>query len=225
VGLVEVVELAPGLWRWTARHPDWTPEQGGPEGWEPEVASYHCESGSDLLLIDPIVPDDGDDRDRFWRALDRDVERVGKPNVVLTCAWHARSTGAVLDRYGGVRLWTFADGVDELPSGVAATDPFRPGDQLPGGAVAIAGLVFDKMADVLVWLPSHSALVAGDTLIGGGPAGIRVCPDSWLGDADPAAARAALRERLEDVAAERVLPTHGEPLLSGARAALDRALA
>lgn len=222
---MEVRELAPGLWRWTARHPDWTPEQGGPEGWEPEVASYYCETGSDLILIDPILPADVDDRDRFWRALDRDVERVGRPNIVLTCAWHARSTAEVLDRYGGARLWTAADGVEELPSGVVTSDRFRPGDPLPGGSAAIAGLVFDEVADMLVWLPSHSALVAGDTLVGGGPAGIRVCPDSWLGDLNPADARVALRDRVRELPVERLLPTHGEPVLSGAREALERALA
>jgi len=220
---VEVVELAHGLWRWTARHPDWTPDQGGPDGWEPDVASYYCESGTDVILIDPIVPADENDRERFWRALDRDVDRSGTPDVVLTCAWHARSTAAILDRYGA-RLWTAADGLEELPPGLVATDPFRPGDRLPGGGVAIVGLVFGETADVLVWLPSHRALVAGDTLIGGGPAGIRICPDSWLGDVDATAGRAALRDRLQDLPAERLLPTHGEPVLTGARAALDRAL-
>ena len=88
---MEVCEIAPGLWRWTARHPDWTPDQGGADGWEPEVASYYCEAGGDILLIDPIVPAVGSERDRFWEALDRDAARIGAPQVVLTGAWHARS--------------------------------------------------------------------------------------------------------------------------------------
>ena len=81
------------------------------------------------------------------------------------------------------------------------------------------------MTDVLVWLPSHAALVSGDTLLGDGAGGIRLCPDSWLGDADPVAVRAELRLRLERLPVERVLPTHGEPVLAGGRHALDRALA
>jgi len=222
---VEVAELAPRLWRWTARHPDWTPEQGGSDGWEPEVASYYCEARSDVLLVDPLVPTEDGDRDRFWRALDRDVERVGRPHVVLTCAWHARSTAEVLERYGGARLWTHAGGAEELPAGVVATDPFRPGDALPGDGASIAGVVGGEAPDVLIWLPSHSALVSGDTLLGGGPAGIRMCPDSWLGDVDPVATRAGLRRRLDRLPVERVLPTHGEPVLDGARAALAQALA
>ena len=34
---MEIEEIRPRLWRWTATHPDWSPEEGGPEGWEPEV--------------------------------------------------------------------------------------------------------------------------------------------------------------------------------------------
>jgi hypothetical protein len=30
--VVDVTKLADGLWRWTALHPDWTPEEGGQSG-------------------------------------------------------------------------------------------------------------------------------------------------------------------------------------------------
>jgi glyoxylase-like metal-dependent hydrolase (beta-lactamase superfamily II) len=202
---MEVAQLAPGLWRWTARHLDWTPEQGGPDGWGPEVASYYVEVGGSIVLVDPIVSADEADRARFWRALDRDVERLGAPQVLLTCEWHARSTEDVLERYDGSRSWIGAEGA-----------------ALPGGAHAIPGLVG---GDVLIWLPSHAALVAGDTLLGSGAAGIRLCPDSWLGDQDPVAARASLRERLRGLEVALVLPTHGEPVLSDGSDALARALA
>ena len=216
------MELAPGLWRWTARHPEWTPDQGGPDGWEAEVASYYCEADGQMLLIDPIVPSDGNQRERFWGALDRDVERVGAPHVVLTCAWHSRSSSDVLARYPAARLWLSAHEGGEPPAGIGPTDPFRPGDPLPGGAAAIDAAL--GAGEVLVWVRSHAALVAGDTLVGGGPAGVRLCPDSWLEGADPSDVRAGLRVRLEGLPVERVLVTHGEPLLAGGRAALDRAL-
>ncbi len=32
-------ELAPGFWTWTAPHPDWTPDDAGPAGWERDVRS------------------------------------------------------------------------------------------------------------------------------------------------------------------------------------------
>lgn len=219
-----VAEIASGLWRWTARHPAWTPDDGGPDGWEPEVASVYCEAEGDVLLIDPIVPAEDDERKRFWVALDRDVERAGTPHIVLTCAWHARSTADVLARYAGARLWTSADDLDELPAGVVATDPFHPGDALPGGAAAIAGAVGGRVPDVLIWLPSHATLVAGDTLVGGGTAGVRLCPDLWLGDQNLPLVRVRLRARLDGLPVERILVAHGEPLLAGGREALDRAL-
>ena len=220
---MDVRELAPGLWRWTARHPEWTPDQGGPGGWEAEVASFYCEAEGSLLLVDPIVPSGLPEQERFWRALDRDVTRVGSPHVLLTCAWHARSSNDVMERYPGTRLWVHAAGAAELPAAVVATDPFRAGDFLAGGVWAIDSTVVD--GEVLLWLPSHAALACGDTLLGGGPAGIRVCPDSWLDGADPAAVRAELRARLGGLPVERVLVTHGEPVLTNGRNALERALA
>jgi len=221
---VHVLELAPGLWRWTAAHPEWTPDQGGPEGWEEEVAAYFCEADGDLLLIDPIVPADAADRDRFWEALDRDVARSGAPHVVLTGIWHVRGCEEILGRYAEARLWVPSGETEPLPPGLGATDEFRPGDSLPGGAVAIEGII-DGYAEALLWLHSHAALVSGDTLLGGGPAGVRLCPESWREGTDTGVVRETLRERLAGLPVERILVSHGEPVLAGARQALDAALA
>jgi glyoxylase-like metal-dependent hydrolase (beta-lactamase superfamily II) len=220
---MEVAELAPGLWRWTALHPDWTPEQGGPDGWEQEVGCVYCEVDGLVLLIDPLVPAESGERRRFWDALDRDLERAGgRAHVLLTCAWHARSAGDIVSRYEGTHLWAPADGVDDLPDGLAASDPFRVGEPLPAGVVAV-GAAID--GEVLFWLPSHHALAAGDTLLGGGPAGVRLCPQSWLEGRDPARVRRELWQRLRELPVERVLVSHGEPALADGYSALERALA
>jgi hypothetical protein len=58
----------------------------------------------------------------------------------------------------------------------------------------------------------------------GGPEGVRVCPDSWLGErSSPASIRNALRPLL-DLPVERILVSHGEPVLEHGREALERAL-
>ncbi len=220
---MEVAELAPGLWRWTSSHPEWTPDQGGPEGWDEDVAAYLCEADGDLLLIDPIVPSDTAEAGRFWRALDRDAVRSGTPHVVLTGVWHARNCADVLARYPGTRLWVPAGDTEPLPAGLQATDEFRAGDRLPAGALAIEGII-DGYAEALLWLPSHAALVSGDTLLGGGPAGVRLCPESWREGTDTAEVRATLRDRLAGLPVELILVSHGEPVLEHARAALDDAL-
>ena len=65
---MEIEQLRPRLWRWTATHPDWSPEEGGPDGWQPEVSSHALVEEDALVLIDPLVP--ADDEERFWHALD-----------------------------------------------------------------------------------------------------------------------------------------------------------
>jgi hypothetical protein len=90
---VQVLELADGLWRWTAEHPEWRPG----EGWEPTVAGYYVEADDATLLIDPQLPS-GADEARFWSHLDEDVTRRGRPVVILlTTPYHRRSADVVAD--------------------------------------------------------------------------------------------------------------------------------
>jgi glyoxylase-like metal-dependent hydrolase (beta-lactamase superfamily II) len=206
-------ELRPGLWRWTARHPDWTPEEGGPEGWEPEVASYLYEAPGTLVLFDPLSPS--------WDDLDDRVARLGPPNILLTIYWHARSAQEILDRYEGAHVFAHENRLDEMRQRVALTDTFTGGDTLPGDVEAMT----TREGEALFWVPAHSALVAGDVLLGREGGGVRVCPDSWLGDKiTPQEVRDELRPAL-DRPVELILLTHGAPVVENAREALDRALA
>jgi glyoxylase-like metal-dependent hydrolase (beta-lactamase superfamily II) len=191
---VTVEELAPGLWRWTAPHPDW--KEG--DDWERDVGCVYHEAAGATVLVDPLVPAEPADRERFLEALDRDVGRRRLPlAILLTCAWHARSADELTERYGAVA---------GPPPGVEA-------HELP------------EVEERVWWLAGHSALVPGDVLLGDGAGGLRVCPDSWLGErSSPASIRAALRPLL-DLPVERVLVSHGAPVLADGRAALERALA
>jgi hypothetical protein len=81
---VDVADLGFGVWRWTAG----------------ERTCFYVEAEQATLLVDPVVPDD--EPERFWRALDRDVERRGLPVVVLlTGAAGREGADAVAARYGG----------------------------------------------------------------------------------------------------------------------------
>ena len=64
-------ELAPGVWHWEARHPEWSPG----EEWDELVSSYAIDDGERLLLFDPLR---GSDRDRGARSRreERPVEHV-----------------------------------------------------------------------------------------------------------------------------------------------------
>jgi hypothetical protein len=219
---MRVDQLAPGLWRWTATHPDWTPAEGGEEGWDPEVGCVYCETDDGVLLIDPLVPPDPQEAERFWRALDRDVGRVGGgPTVLLTVYWHARSATVIADRYAGTRVLAPDAGREESEQRTRVTDWFSPGDALPGGVMAFAT---PFPVEVVLWLPSHAAIVPGDVLLGDRSGGLRLPPDSWLGDE---VTREEVKETLRpllELPIERLLVSHGDPVLSGGRNALARAL-
>lgn len=224
MSVVDVQKLGPGLWRWTCRHPAWTPDEGGPDGWDAEVGCVYYEAPDAVVVIDPLVPPEPAERERFFTALDRDVDRLTLPvAVLLTTHWHERSAVEIRDRYApraGAAVWaaqSFASQLAALP-----TVAFVEGDPLPGGIRAIPT---SRPGQLVYWLPGPRALVPGDLLLGDGTGGLRVCPDSWLTGPDAAAGvRRALRPLL-DLPVEMVLVSHGAPVLTEARRALGAALA
>jgi hypothetical protein len=79
--------------------------------------------------------------------------------------------------------------------------------------------------ETLFWLPAVASLIAGDSLVGTDD-GVRVCPQSWLDDAR--VDRAGLASRMRDLLQlpiERLIVSHGEPVLRFGHAALASALA
>jgi len=201
---MDVRELRPGLWRWTAAHPEWEHA----EHWGPEVGSVYAELTDALVMVDPLVPQD--EEDRFWEALDRDVERVGKPvHVLLTVHWHERSVATVLDRYKAT-LWR-PEEKGQLPAGVHAE--------------VVKG---SDWVEALFFLEPHRALIAGDLLIGKAGGGIEL-PVGWFPKGEQNWAeqelKPELRKRLAELPVELVVVSHGEPVLEDGAAALERALA
>jgi hypothetical protein len=65
-----VEEVRPGLWTWTAPHPEWDEQ--------PAVRSYAVERDDVLVLIDPMSPP-------------ADLVEGREVQVALTCPWHSRS--------------------------------------------------------------------------------------------------------------------------------------
>jgi hypothetical protein len=199
---MEVRELRPGLWRWTASHPEWNHA----ENWGPDVGSVFAELPDAVVLIDPLVPED--EEESFWSELDRDIERVGRPvHVLLTVHWHERSVAGVIGRYGA-KFWRPEEKGD-LPAGVRAE--------------VVKG---SDWVEAMFFLEPYGALVAGDLLIGK-DGGIEL-PVTWFPKGEQEWARdelkPMLRQRLGALPVELVLVSHGEPVLEDGAAALDRAL-
>ena len=207
---MDVLEIAPGLWRWTGYH----------EEWKEDVGCVYYETAGGVVLVDPLVPPE--DTKRFWRALDRDIERCGAPvHVLVTIFWHTRSAALMVERYSA-RVWapTTARAAVARRAGVV-TDAFRPGDPLPGGVQAFRTA---RSTEVVYWIPDHASLVPGDVLLGNGNGGVRMCPESWLPDKTGHAALAESLRPLAELPIERILVSHGEPVLTDGARALAAAL-
>jgi hypothetical protein len=202
IDAVAPTEIAPGLFRWSARHPEWSTDAqpDSPEGWGPCVGCTLYEAPDAVVLIDPLLP--SDDRDEFLGWLDARVHG-GPVSVLTTIRWHRRDREQLAERYqaNSDRAW------NAVPAGVQPR-PLR-------GA-----------GETLFWLPDVATLVAGDRLIGAPGGGLQVCSESWLEDvAVDRAGLAELMRPLLELAIERVLVSHGEPVLHDGRAALAHALA
>jgi hypothetical protein len=201
---VHLGQIAPGLHRWIARHPEWRPgaKPGSPGDWPPDVGSVSYLAADALVVIDPLVPSD---REAFWSWLDGlAAERDRRVAALTTIKWHRRDRDRLVERYGA----STSRAKGSLPEGVEAI-PIR-------GA-----------GETMFWIQEHGALVPGDRLLGDGRGGLRVCPQSWMRylptPISVAEHKARLRPLLERPI-ERVLVSHGEPVLEHGHLALQRAL-
>jgi hypothetical protein len=194
------------------------------------VASVYAEFGDAVVLIDPLVPGEPAEADRFWRDLDNDVARLSRPILVLVGSVdHGRSADVVAGRYlsKGHQVRVVGDAM--IRGHVACTLHATFDDAaLPAGlhAFPIPGMSPGERA---FFLDPWRAAVFADAVIGAGGGRVRVAPPSW-GVKTPEgralydrAFRSAVR-RVAEMRPEILLPSHGEPVWSGGSAALDAAL-
>lgn len=194
-------EIAPGLLRWTVQHPEWSQqaEPGSADDWEQAVGSLMYELPDAVAFIDPLLP--SEDREAFLHSLDKRIA-ARRVSVLTTNRWHRRDREALAERYS----WTTTRAWNAIPHGVVPR-PLR-------GA-----------GETLFWLPAVASLLAGDRLLGN-PGGLRLCPQSWLaGTRVDRAGLAVLMRPLLELPIERVVASHGEPVLHDGRAELARAIA
>jgi hypothetical protein len=193
-----MVEIAPGLWHWTARR----------ESIGAEVSSYYLES--EHVLIDPMIPREG----IGW------FEAHGVPeHAILTNRHHDRDAWR-LHAAVGVTVHCIRNGLHEL-EGRGPVDAFEFGDELPGGVIVheVDAICPDETA---LHIPRHRALACADGVVrwGGGDR-LQFVPD-YLMD-DPEQTRENLRaayRRLLDLDFDLLLLAHGKPVVGGAREAL-----
>jgi hypothetical protein len=200
--VVELRDLAPGLWIWRIGHPDWSADSA----WPPTVTSTCVESDGELLLLDPLAPAAGERA--FWQRL-----KARPPTaVVVLKPDHVRDVDLFVDRYGARAFGPALFWRDDVPA--TELEPIEPEQRLPGGLVAL----YDGRGrnETPVWLPEQRTLVFADALTA--PEGeLLVWGTPW----HERRVLPALRELLE-LPFERVIVSHGEPVHD--RAAFERAL-
>jgi hypothetical protein len=209
-----VHQLADGLWRWTARHGEWHPGE-----WGAQVASFALDAGDVLLLIDPLLPEDDP------AVLERLDAQAGRSVAILiTIPYHTRSAEPLRERFGAT-IHGHAAVADRLGSTRGFT-AIEPGAELPGGARAFE-IGKPRRFETPIHLPSHRALAFGDAVVTTPEGELRL----WHGDPVDAKRARWYRERfvptlapLRSLDLDRVLVTHGEPVLRDGGAALEAAL-
>jgi hypothetical protein len=191
---MDVQQLADGLWRWTASHPDaanW-PDRGPPV--PPEVGCVYYEAPDAVVLFDPLLP--AGEEEEFLAHLDRDVERLALPvSILLTAAWHERSSAMLRERY-------------------------RAGDRVPKTVEAyrVEGAPEEQLA---YFIRPHRALVVAEIFVGDGRGGLALVPSPALEDR---AALDRSLHAIAELPVELVLVSHGEPVLSDGRRAIASTL-
>src|SRR5689334_19614532 len=193
-------EIVPGLWHWTAVHPDI----------KVRVHSYLAER--ERLVLDPLLPSPGG---IAW------LRRHGPPeHVVLTSGLHWRHAAKLAAAFG-CTVWCPREGLRRLPPDLDAR-PYDPGDALPGGARAygVGVLCPDESA---VLLPKLKALAVADGVVRwskGGKGPLAFVPDDLLVD-DPDDAPGVKRglkkayAKLAKLRWDHLLMAHGEPWVGG----------
>jgi hypothetical protein len=209
--------LTAGLWRWTARHPAWHPGEFGAE-----VASFAIEAEGDLLLLDPLLP--ADDEKPVLDLLD-ELAADRALHVLITIGYHVRSAEPLCERYGG-RVYGPRTCESRL-SDPRLFSELEPGSPGPGGVTAYP-IGRPRRSERPLWFPSHAALAFGDAVVTTPDGDLRV----WLQEPVDDKRRRWYRERfvptldpLLELPAQRILVTHGEPVLEDGATALREAVA
>jgi hypothetical protein len=194
-----LLELAPGIFHWTARHP-----RIGVD-----VSSYYAaESGT---LIDPMAPAEGVE----WFDGDRRPKRI-----VLTNRHHLRDSERFAAAFA-IPIACHEAGLHEFRGGPDVKG-FAWGDQLAPGVTALeVGAICDEESALRID-GGDGFLSVADAVVNYG--GLGFVPDHLIGDDPPAIKRAirAAYERLLDQPFDSLLLAHGDPIVGGGKDALRR---
>jgi glyoxylase-like metal-dependent hydrolase (beta-lactamase superfamily II) len=209
--------LVPGLWRWTARHPEWHPGQFGAE-----VACFAVSAEDQLVLIDPLL---APEPAPVYELIEKHLG--SRLPILITIPYHVRSAQKLRDRYrreSEVTIWGHPAVAKRLRTRSAFRE-IEPGRPLPAG-VAASAIGKPRRHETPLLLPSHRALVFGDAVAETGGR-LRVWSDRRVDEKVERFYRERFNPTLKPLLGldfDRVLVTHGQPVMKQGRRALASAL-
>ncbi|HUX63988.1 hypothetical protein [Sulfuricella sp.] len=198
-------EILPGVFHWTSFH----------EGIQAYVHSYYISATEPAVLIDPRVPAQG----LAWFEAHKPPQ-----HAYLTNRHHYRHSGQFAERFG-TQIWCQREGLHEFTRGEQVT-PFKHGDTLPGGVLALAVGVLCPEETALYISVDKGILAIGDAIVRyGGKLGF--VPDAYMGD-DPDGVKRGLQavflRHLKEREFDHLLFAHGKPWIGEAKKGLQRFL-
>jgi hypothetical protein len=210
-------KLADGLWRWTARHPEWHPGEFGAQ-----VASFALQTGDEAILIDPLLPPEPEPvLDLIEDILDKRL------TILITVPYHVRSSEQIRGRFKSkteTTIWGHPACAKRLDD-TAGFKELGPEDDLPAGITA-HHIGKPRRHEMPLHLPSHKALAFGDAV-----AEVDGRLVVWATAKVDKKLERFHRERfnptlepLLELDFDRVLVTHGEPVMKDGRDELRSAL-
>jgi hypothetical protein len=192
-----VNEILPGVWHWTAEHPNI----------HSRVSSYYLEDAG--VALDPLLPEGGFEAFGDWAV----------QQVVLTCRHHRRHSAELRERFGAT-VRVPRNGLHEFEGGDLPVEAYDPGDELAPGVVAHALECIAPDDELLHIHAGRGALAFADGLhrMRGE---IAFMSDGLMDEPETVKARTLVRLReLLELDFDALLFAHGEPLPSGGRDAL-----
>lgn len=198
-------QVIAGIWHWTAPHGN----IGGTL-----VSSYWLDEPG--VLIDPLTPE---------AVLEWLSRRPSPPSAIVLANRHHYRDCAVITQRFGCRVHVPAAGMHAFTHGEPVV-PYEPGDDLPGGLVAVeVGALSPD--DGGLYLAGSRALWLADTLVRSPTdpdSHIGWVPDSLMSDPEETkrGLLAAFERILADYEFEHLLLAHGLPLVGNGRLELER---
>jgi glyoxylase-like metal-dependent hydrolase (beta-lactamase superfamily II) len=192
-------ELAPGVFHWTALHPNLGIE----------VSSYFVAASGTLL--NPLMPAEGIE----WFDGDRRPQRV-----LLTNRHHLRDSERFAEAFA-IPIACHEAGLHEF-SGGPAVKGFAWDEEVAPGITALEVGAICPEETALRIDTGDGFLAFADAVVNYGELGF--APDQYIGD-DPPAIKRGIREsvgRLLDATFDSLLPAHGDPVVGGGKEALRR---